>query len=242
MRFFALLRKELRECLPPMLLAAMFLIVFGGVALWEQTQTDTIALRYPSLSPGSEVQRFQIQSDPDITIYSLVKLYPVSNAGPFLLIASIGLGLALGIRQFWMEQVTRTWSFLIHRSVSRGAVLWSKIAAAAIVFIISMGVIWSILYWYSQRPGLFAVPSTEKIFAEGWIFVISGFMVYLGMALAGLSRARWYATRLFGLLFAALMVVAILCQWSLPWAFIFILFGMAILLSQIIETFLSREF
>ncbi|MCX5634444.1 MAG: hypothetical protein NTW55_01185 [Planctomycetota bacterium] len=242
MKFVALLKKELRECLPWMLLAAVFLTVFGGIALREQTLSRNITNRYPAFSPGSEVKRFEITYDPDINIYSLTRHYPVSAAGSFLLIASIGLGLALGIRQFWMEQVTRTWSFLIHRSINRRAILWSKLAAAAIVFIISPGIIWSIFYWYSLRPELFAVPSTGRIFVEGWIFVVLGFMVYLGMTLAGLNRVRWYTTKLFGLLFAGLMVVVVLGQWSLLWAFIFIIVGITILLSQIIEIFLSREF
>jgi hypothetical protein len=242
MRFLALLRKELRECLPWMLLAAIFLIVFGGIALWEQTQMDTINARYPVYSPGSEVQRFQITHDPDISVYSLAKHYPISGAGQFLLVASLGLGLVLGGRQFQMEQTTKIWSFLIHRSVSRQTVLWSKLIAAAIVFTISLGTIWSIFYWYSQRPGLFAVPSTCRIFVEGWIFVILGFMVYLSTALAGISSARWYTTRLFGVVFAGLIVAVVLGQWSLLWAFIFIMFGIAILLSQIVDTFLNREF
>jgi hypothetical protein len=242
MRFIALLRKELRECLPWMFLASIFLIVFGGVALWEQTHSRSIESRYLVFSPGSEVQRFQITDDPDIRIYSLAKRYPIGAAGSFLFIASIGLGLALGVRQFQMEYITKIWSFLIHRSLGRQAVLWSKLVAAAIVFVVSLGIIWSIFYWYSERPGLFAVPSSERVFVEGWIFVILGFMVYLGTSLAALSHARWYTTKLFGLGFTALFVVIVLGQWNLLWAFIFILFGISVLLSQIVETFLSREF
>jgi hypothetical protein len=242
MRFLTLLRKELRECLPWMLVAAVFFVAFGGIALWDQTRTENIAQRYPVFTPGTEVKRFDITYDPDVRIYSLPKCFPISEAGPYLLIASIGLGLAIGVRQFQIEHTTKIWNFLLHRSVSRQTVLWNKLAAAAIIFIISLGIIWSILYWYSNRPGLFAVPPAARVFVEGWIFVILGFLVYLGTALACLGQTKWYTTKLFSLLFAGLFVVIVIGQWSLLWAFIFIIIGIGIFLSQIIETFLIREF
>lgn len=241
MKFAALLRKELRECLPWMLLVAIFFIVFGGVNLWEQTTHEAIAKRYPNFSYG-QIPRYPTSYDSDINIYSFSKSFPIRDVGPFLLISSIALGLILGIRQFWMERLSRTWSFLIHRSINRTTVLWSKLAAASIVFVCSLGIIWSAFWWYSQRPGMFAVPSTPRILVEGWIFVVLGFMFYLGTVLADLSTARWYTTKLFGLAFAALILVTVIGQWSLPWAFIFIVIGFAILLSQIVDTFIRREF
>jgi hypothetical protein len=232
MRFIALLRKELRECLPWMLFAAVFLTVFGGIALWGQTRPENINSRYPWFAPGT-INTYG---------YNFIKAYPVSQAGVFLFMTSIGLGLILGVRQFQIENVTRTWGFLLQRSINRGTVLLSKLSAAVIVFIISQGLIWCFFFWYSRKPGLFAVRSSDRVFVEGWIFVILGFIAYLGTALSCLNSAKWYTTRLFSLLFTALMIVIVAGQWSLLGAFIFIAVATLILLSQLTETFLSREF
>ena len=69
-----------------------------------------------------------------------------------------------------------------------------------------------------------------------------GLVVYLGTALSGLSRARWYTTKMLGLAFSVLIFVTIVAQWKLTLAFSAVIVGVVILLSQIIDTFLSREF
>lgn len=242
MRFFALLRKELRECLPWMLLAAVFFLVFGGLNLWSQTQQSHWAYRYPVFSPGTDIALYKFTRDPDITIYTFIKSPIVSGAGAMLFLTSIGLGLILGVRQFWMPGFTKTWGFELHRSVKRTMILWGKFAAAGISFVISTGLVWAGLYWYASQPKLFAVPPPDRIFFEGWILIMIGLVIYFGTALSGLSRARWYTTKMIGLAFAFLILVTVLSQWKLSVAFVSVIIGIAVLVVQIIDTFLSREF
>ncbi|MHC4086258.1 MAG: hypothetical protein ACYSWZ_09035 [Planctomycetota bacterium] len=231
MRFSALLRKELRESLPWMLLAAIILLAIGGFTLRGQTYFRQFNWVRSPFEPGTVVDTYRL------THYS-----PLAITGIWLLITSIGLGLVLGVRHFWIPLFTKTWAFLIHRSVSRQTILGAKLAAATVALVVSLGAVWIALYWYADRLELFMVPPPAKFFIEGWLFIVLGLVAYLGAALTALSTARWYTTKIFGLAFATVVVCTIFLQWRLSWAFVVVILGIVILLSQIIETFLKREF
>jgi len=230
MRFSALLRKELRECLPWLLLAAIVFLALGGFFLRAEAYYEDFR-RYSRLSPGTAVDHYRLT------------YYPILRAtGPWLFLSSIGLGLVIGVRQFWIPNFTRTWPFLLHRSVSRKTILAAKLTTASIAFVISIVPVWVGLYWYACRPEVFAIPPTFRVFIEGWIFITLGLVTYLGTALSGLSTANWYTTKIFSLAFATIVIVTIFSQWSLVWAFAVIAISVAILLSLIFDTFLRREF
>ncbi|MGB2807051.1 MAG: hypothetical protein WBC22_04900 [Sedimentisphaerales bacterium] len=231
MRFSALLRKELRESLPWMLLAAIIFLAIGGFILRAQVYYGQPNWYYSSLSPGTVVDTYQ-----------LTHPSPLQITGSWLLVTSIGLGLALGVRHFWIPLFTKTWSFLLHRSVSRQTILGAKLAAATVAFVVSLGAVWIGLYWYTRRSELFMVPPPGRIFIEGWLFIVLGLVAYLGAALTALSKARWYTTKIFGLAFATVVICMIFIQWRLSWAFAMVIIGIVVLLSQIIDAFLNREF
>lgn len=232
MRFSALLRKELRECLPWLLLAAIVFLAIGG-----------FSLRQAQLNGWYNFSERYFSSQPIIETYGLqYRRSPLQLIGPLLLLTSIGLGMALGVRHFWIPYFTRTWPFLIHRSVERTTIFWAKLAAATISFLISLGVIWAALYSYSCNPERFTMLPIKRIFIEGWLFVLLGLIVYLGTALTGLSTARWYTTKIFSLAFTGLILFAVILEWRLGWALAAIIIGAIILLSQIINTLSNREF
>ncbi len=187
--------------------------------------------RYSRMSPGTI-----------INCYSMI-FYPIPNVtGPWLLLSSIGLGLALGVRHFWIPHFTRTWPFLLHRSVSRKTILAAKLTATSIAFVISIVPVWVGLYWYATRPEVFPIPQTPRVFIEGWIFIMLGLVIYLGTALSSLVPAKWYTTKIFGLAFATVIIGTTLSQWTLVGIFTAIAISVAILLSLIFDTFLRREF
>jgi len=231
MRFMALLRKELRESLPWILLSAIAFLVIGGLLLREAALYHRYDFYISNLSRRSA-----------ISTYWLTNHSPISPAGSALFVISIGLGLFLGIRQFLVPHFTGTWPFLIHRSTGRKSILAAKFTAAALGFIISLGVIWSAFFWYASQPGIFTVPPAIKFFFEGWLLVSLGFLVYMGTALVGLNRKRWYTTRIFPLAFVTIAICMVILQWNLAWAFIVLIISALILLMQINDTFLSREF
>lgn len=231
MRFSALLRKELWESLPWMILAAIIFLAIGGFLLRAQVYYGQPIWYYSSLSPGNVIDTYQ-----------LIHYSPLKFTGPWLLVTSIGLGLVLGVRHFWIPLFTKTWSFLLHRSVSRQTILGAKLAAATVAFILSLGAVWIGLYWYTCRSELFVVPPPGRVFIEGWLFIVLGLVAYLGAALTALSTARWYTTKIFGLAFATVVICMIFIQWRLSWAFAMVIIGIVVLLSQIIDAFLKREF
>ena len=231
MRFLTLLRKELRECLPWMLLATIAFFAIGGYFLRAQVHYGYYDFHHRYFSPNSIIES-----------YPLTHSSPLAPIGPLLFVIAIGLGSVLGLRQFWIPHFTKTWAFLLHRSTNRKNILAAKLTATSIALIISMGLVWIVLYWYAFRSELFILPPTERVFIHGWIFIILGFVAYLGTALSGLSTAHWYTTKIFGPAFATFVIITTISQWSLAIAFIVIIISAVILLIQIYDVFLNREF
>ena len=235
MRFLALLRKELRESLPWLLLAGLLLLAVGLLTLRAGAHfSEGLYWQYrQGVSPGDTVNASRLLRRPWLQL-----------PAAWLAFIAPGLGLVLGVRHFWMPLFTRTWSFLLHRSVPRLTILWAKLAAAIIALLVSVGAVWTGLYWYACRPDLFPVPESSQMLLNGWIYILMGLVVYLGTALSALSTARWYTSRIFGLAFAALAVFLILLQfqWRPAWIVTLTALTLVILLTQTMAAFLSREF
>lgn len=233
MKFSALLYKELRECLPWIVLTAFALLAIGGFLLRTSSQLyyGTYHWRYSHLSSGSV-----------ISPYDLIH-YPVLNhVGPWLLLSSFIIGLVLGIRHFWVPNFTRTWPFLLHRSANRQSILAAKLIAASISIVVSLGFVWVVLYYYANQPHISILPLTLRNFITGWLFIILGIITYLGTTLSALSTARWYTTKIFGIIFVILVVLAACVGWSFFSVFILIVLCAVVLLTQIFDIFLKREF
>ena len=136
MKFLALLKKELRESLIPIILATL---VFGG--------STTVMIR-EFVNYGGVDARFSGQRDLLGEVYGLFSNYPVQQIGPLLLFTSILLGLALGALHFGLPLLSRTWAFLLHRPVKRFAVLASKLLASLLAFGVAL------VYHAIVRPDL----------------------------------------------------------------------------------------
>ncbi len=231
MRFTALLKKELRECLPWLLTATVIFLLFGTVAFQGRARRNDYYSNWQT-RPGSKLYAYDFRGS---------RLDPQIPVGPLLFVTSIGLGLSLAGRGFWMPGLSRTWSFTVHRSVGRMTILTAKICAACISFVIGPGLVWMLFYWYASRPGVSPIPPRGRVFIEGWILIATGLIVYAGAALSGLSSAKWYTTKMFGLGFSLISFVFVLLQRSLPECFIVMIIGFSILLPQIINTFLKKE-
>lgn len=232
MRFAALFGKEFRECLPWMLLAAIVLLAFGSFFLRSQE----------AYNPSWQWSRAYNSPGESIEPYRLTFHSPLAIVGPWVFCSAIGLGIIFGLCQFWIPNFTRTWPFLLHRSVRRSTVLAAKLTAATVGLVLAVGGVWAGLFWYACRSEVFGVPQPARILIEGWIFVVLGFVAYLGTALSGLNEARWYTTKIFGIAFAAIIIFVTVMEWSLAWALAVIAFGAVLLLLQLLDAFATREF
>jgi len=233
MRFLALLRKELRESLPWLLLAGLLLLAVGIFFLRAHAQvSEADGWQYHrGLSPGQTIDKHRLLQNPNLNLPAI-----------WLAFIAPGLGLVLGVRQFWVPLFTRTWSFLLHRAAARLTILGAKLTATIIAFCISVGLVWTGLYWYACRPDLFPIPEAPQMLVNGWIYIALGLLVYLGTALSALSTARWYTSRIFGLAFAMLVVFVTLAQWRPVSIAALTVLAFVTLLSQTMAVFVRREF
>ena len=162
--------------------------------------------------------------------------------GLLLFVTAVGLGFALGVRQFWVAHFTGLWCFIRHRSTHRTTIFAAKICACLFWFIAAIGLVWSYLYWRASLPDYSFAPLPKRCFIQGWLVGATGLLAYLGTGLTGLSRTRWYTTKLMGLGFALWMFITLTEQWMLWWGFGTLAVATVVLLYLMLEVFLKREF
>jgi len=154
----------------------------------------------------------------------LTPSYPDDRIGPVPFVSdgflygfawvSVPFAVVLGFVQTAVESARGTWLFLLHRPASRRRILTVKLltggglylACAALPILIYMG--------WAASPGRHASPFKASMTLGAWQVWLSVGGLYLGAFLAGIRPGRWFGSRLFPVLAAALLVVAIQV---LPW-------------------------
>jgi hypothetical protein len=224
MKFIALFKKEFRECLPWMCVA---FVVFAGIG--------TLLLREAVLRERS----YPIWRDSQA-----VPWYPspIHELGPLLLLTAMGLGLAMGIRQFYVPAFDKTWAFTLHRPVRVTVTMCARFAAAILGLLVFLGLPWMAMYVYAAAPGRFTIPVLPRIFWEGWLMVGLGFVAYLGAAVTSLSQARWYTSKAFGAVFAAGLVLLAMAEAPYPAPLVFMGIGLVFLSVQVYALVQAKEF
>jgi hypothetical protein len=166
---------------------------------------------------------------------------PLAMVGPLLIFISIVCGISMGT-PFWMLGFRKTWYFLLHRSASRVMILISMITAAVITLVVFTGGCWTLLFLYASVPGHSILPPTPRVYLEGWLFISLGLVFFFGTALTGISTARLYTTRLFGIILAVITFIVIFMSLDIIWAFIVVALSILILASQVFYVFINRDF
>ena len=231
MKYLALFRKELREATPWLVLAALAMLLIGGLLAQNMRGREPRFRRYRHGQPDSTLR-----------LHTLSRKSVLADCGPVVLLAATGLGLLLAARQFILPSLLKTWAFTVHRSVSRTGVLLVKVAATAVSLSLGVGLLWTGLFLHASRPGALQYLPRPQVLAEGWLMVALGMVVYLGAALSAISTARWYTTRIFPLAFAVGIVTLALVQWGLAWSIAVTLLALVVLGPQLLHAFLHREF
>jgi hypothetical protein len=228
MKFAALLKKELRICLPWLLLSAVVFVVIGSIMMKGMVLIQDYYINHQDV--------FREGWD-----WSTPRS-PISEFAALILITSLALGIILAVVQFFLPDLFGTWAFTIHRSIKPQAIIWSKFAAAGITFLISLGLFWTLFYSYAAVPGRFYLPVFFRTYLEGWIYIAAGLIAYWGTALSSISTAHIYTTRLLGMTVATGVIFFIVLQTSIAGAVIWAAGGACVLIVQIFHTFLTREF
>lgn len=231
MKFAALLIKELRECLPWVLLASAILFLFGFLILYSTSSYGQDQMDYWHEQPGQEIPEHQ-----------LLRWSSLSDVGPLLLFTCLGLGIALGVRQFWFSWFSKTWAFLLHRNLSRTSIVWIKTAAALLCFAVPILGIWTLLFLYACFVVDYSPPPAFRIWLEGVFFILLGGIPYLAVALCSALDTKWYTTRLFPLGFAMAVVILSFAPRRLETNFLFAGIAFLILAVPLFQEFKHREF
>ena len=116
------------------------------------------------------------------------------------------------------------------------------ITATVITLVVFTGGSWTLLFLYASLPKLFVLPPTLRVYIEGWLFISLGLVFYLGIVLSGISTAKWYTTKMFGITFAGIILIVTFMSLDILWAFAVIAAGILILGIQVFSVFLNREF
>ena len=215
MKFLTLLKGQLKDILGAGMVSIIMLLTPGYFLINVNARYDSATLSY--------------------------HLSPLATVGPLLIFGSILTGITIG-SPFWLLGFRKNWHFLLHRSVKRITVLVSLITAAILVLAVFTGGCWTLLFLYASVPGHFILPPTTQVYFEGWLFISLGLVFYFGTALSGISTARLYTTRLFGILFAGITFIVIFMSLNIIWAYTVVALSIMILASQVFYVFLNRDF
>lgn len=224
MRFAILMIKELGEN-AGIILLMFVLLAIGWCLVWENANIyGDLTTDYTGIET-----KFH---------YS----YPFGEIGALLMFVSCISGAVIGVQQFCYPEFTKTWAFLLHRSVRRSTIVLSKFLAFLILHVIFVGGGWGILYWYACKPGLFPLAPPFRIFLQGWYPIWLGFLLYLGVSYTGVSQAKWYTTRLFGALATFVLVLIFAFTVDLYWGILLLVIACIVFGFLVLQMFEVKEF
>ncbi len=123
-----------------------------------------------------------------------------------LTLVSYLLAAGLGFLLSWKEELRGTWTFLLHRPVSRGQVLAGKLLAGTTLYALATGIPFLAFSAWCAVPGNYPAPWSSDYVLAGAMVLAGGLPVLVGAFSAGASRARWYGTRFTPVLAAGLLV------------------------------------
>ena len=229
MKFLTLLKKDIKDAIP---------WIIGSIMLLYALCWFCIRMKLYGMSQEGYVI---FKNGEVINQYNIFKSDILQEPADIMFFITILLGLALGFIHFWMPGIRRTWQFLIHRSANRSTIITSKLSVAAMM-VICMSLAWLLLAGVVSKSKSIIIPPDIGIIHLGVFYAFLGFIAYLSIALSALTRARWYATKLFGLYFAFVIYILIISQVN-PYRALFIsILAFVILIVQLYQVFLKREF
>jgi len=202
----ALIRKELRENLK---FAVLGLVVFTVLVVWSWR--DYAGMMKDVLLGLRSLEGYHLQ--------------PVGSG--LILVGTAWLcvifGAVLGWMQIFNERHRDLWAFLVHRPISRTQIFFGKVIAGLGIYIVAAGLPLVCFIAWAGIPGHVAAPfEWGMVLPIAWLF-LAGIAFYFAGMLTGLRRARWYASRTFGL---GLAFMVLLANFAPNWRFWQILMAM----------------
>ncbi len=230
MKYVALMKKEMRENMMWGIFAAVVFTLLATFIMSLIFKTEQIFSSYNWNWKNESL---------NIVWWNMRFRNPFGAIGAWLFFISIGLGLILAVRQFWMPNFSRTQSFELHRPVNKGWILSAKLLSAMLIMAVSVGGVWCVFYQIGHR--VFPSILTKNVLVQGWMFIAFGYVIYLCLAVCGLDKSKWYATKMVPMLLAIFFLIMIFTQAQIYMVMTIIGCAIAVLLAQVASLFLSRD-
>ncbi|MFC1587277.1 ABC transporter permease [Planctomycetota bacterium] len=123
----------------------------------------------------------------------------------FIIAVSCIAGFLIGLLQVIFEIRPGYWAFLVHRPLSRSAIFIGKVMAGLTLYFLACGIPLVLAGWWLSVPGHISMPFHWSMMQPAAAFVLMGAVFYFAGMLTGLRKARWFVSRICGL------VPAVLC-------------------------------
>lgn len=136
--------------------------------------------------------------------FYLPGFYPDERVIPFLgggfhgtfVLVSVGLAIALGLRQSLGESVRDTFVLLLHRPVRWERLIAVKLLTGAALYSACAALPILVYAWWAATPRTHASPFSWSMTLPAWQAWVSLTAVYLGAFLSAIRPGRWIGTRL----------------------------------------------
>ncbi len=220
MSFAAILKKDLRECLPWLAAAVLIVLTLGSGELLVRGHARA----------ADDYRWSPVSVNVDSKLLA---------TGGILSVCSLLLAVAMAFRHFFVPAIAGEWGFLVHRA-GRPAVLAGKVLAGFLSQVL-LGCAWSALFAVASRAGVLPLPPSPTTLAAGWISVAWGVAFYLGLSAGVMSSGGWYGRKTLAPAFVPIML-AVSIGMRPTVAGIVAVTVAALLLPQLIHRFNSREF
>jgi hypothetical protein len=149
------------------------------------------------------------------------------------------VGLILGLAQTLPENRGDKWSFLAHRPMSRNSLFWAKSVAGLILYTVAAGVPIGIALLWMSRPGSLEYPFDRLMGLPPLADFLCGLAFYFAGVFTAMRDARWYLTRTFGVVAAAVCLFAVTSVSEFSAALLWIVPGVLVLAIAAWGTFVT---
>jgi ABC-type transport system involved in multi-copper enzyme maturation permease subunit len=182
-------------------------------------------LPFIALALLAQIDFVCVGTEARLGILTDLALFRSYNTIPFIedfsctLILLVGgcFAVVVALWQTMWETSRGTFLFLLHRPITRNAVIGTKLAVGIALSLLVCG--GPLLYYalWAASPNSNDTPFAWSMTTNDWFICSQIPLIYLGAFVSGLRSARWYASRFLPIV--APVFIIVLCQgvwWSLP--------------------------